>query len=220
MDISKFLTLTFRNLLIQKALTADTLVCISLTKLLCLTFLGYLRLELRDSQCKHLALMEMLARCIKNNLRWKLRQKMKEIAVPVDEPYRRLVVDYLNLVFGNTKQSEEYWDGVLKEDLRVNFPKSLSEEELSSSYSLKKAPLYVQRLRPFFVTCLSPVTGLMTTTCSLFLNESQQCLVCHGDSEPPELRISWCTSSGSSSRLLMSLYELSFGYFSPQGNAF
>ena len=63
----------------------------------------------------------MIARCIKNNLRWKLREKMKLIALPLEEPYRRLVIDYFNLVFGNTRISEEYWNQWLKKDLEVNF---------------------------------------------------------------------------------------------------
>lgn len=44
----------------------------------------------------------MCARLIKIHIRARLRQGMSELKLAVDEPYRLVVTDYLNLVFGNT----------------------------------------------------------------------------------------------------------------------
>jgi len=74
---------------------------------------------MKDQEFRKLMLLEIVARCIKNNLRWKLREKMKQIALPLEEPYRRLVIDYLNLVFGNTKNSDEYWDKWVKKMFKL-----------------------------------------------------------------------------------------------------
>ena len=78
-------------------------------------------MHITDAEFRQFILSEIVARCIKNNLRWKLREKMKQIALPLEEPYRRLVIDYLNVVFGNYKVSDEYWDKWLKQDLLMNF---------------------------------------------------------------------------------------------------
>jgi hypothetical protein len=98
---------------------------------------GKLRKHIKEPEFRSAILLEIVARCIKNNLRWKLREKMKQIALPLEEPYRRLVIDYLNLVFGNTKNSDEYWDTWLKKDVENNFSHSLTDEEKASSYHLK-----------------------------------------------------------------------------------
>ena len=56
----------------------------------------------------------MLARIIKVDIREQIRKKMKEIKVSIDEPYRILVTQHLNLVFSATKESDEYWDVTIK----------------------------------------------------------------------------------------------------------
>lgn len=98
---------------------------------------GLLRKYMNDDEFKQIVLAEIVARNIKNNLRFKLREKMKQLGLPLEEPYRRLVIDYLNLVFGNTKNSDEYWDEWLKKDLLFNFTDPLSEEESQPSFHLK-----------------------------------------------------------------------------------
>jgi hypothetical protein len=61
-----------------------------------------------ESEFKQIILMEIVARCIKNNLRWKFREKMKAIKLPMEEPYRLVVITYFNLVFGNHKTSDRF----------------------------------------------------------------------------------------------------------------
>eukprot|EP00029_Vermamoeba_vermiformis_P008493 TRINITY_DN3992_c0_g1_i1.p1 TRINITY_DN3992_c0_g1~~TRINITY_DN3992_c0_g1_i1.p1 ORF type:complete len:924 (-),score=198.60 TRINITY_DN3992_c0_g1_i1:32-2803(-) len=99
--------------------------------------IGLLRKNTQDPEFKRIMLIEMVARVIKNNLRFKLREKMKVLRLPLEEPYRRLVIDYFNLVFGNTKNSDSYWDDFLKKDLLINFPASLHTAEATKDHNLK-----------------------------------------------------------------------------------
>jgi len=49
---------------------------------------GLLRQYIKDEDCRRMILAEATARVIKNNLRFKLRGKMKLIKLPLEEPYR------------------------------------------------------------------------------------------------------------------------------------
>lgn len=100
-------------------------------------YMGLLRYQIDDLEFKEIILAEMLARVIKNNIRFKLREMMKQVKLPIEEPYRRLLIDYLNLVFGSTKESDAYWNKWLKEDLTMNFENALSEKEMSPEFNLK-----------------------------------------------------------------------------------
>jgi hypothetical protein len=78
--------------------------------------------KLRDSEfydCLLLLLVEMLARCVKNELRLLLRETMRAIKVPLEQPYTRLVIDHCNRVFGRSADSTLYWKTVLKQARRV-----------------------------------------------------------------------------------------------------
>jgi hypothetical protein len=45
-----------------------------------------------------------------NDLRYRLREKMHELRLPLEVPYRTLIIDFLNMVFGKaTKTCEKYW---------------------------------------------------------------------------------------------------------------
>ncbi|KAL6058241.1 Histidine kinase A [Balamuthia mandrillaris] len=52
---------------------------------------------------------EMAARVCKDYIRALLREKMKELKVPSEEPYRQLVLDLFNLFSGMSKHSENFW---------------------------------------------------------------------------------------------------------------
>src|SRR5690242_11072863 len=80
-----------------------------------------MRQFLISKEAKARVLIEILARCIKNNLRLRLRVKMKLLKKALEEPYRRLVINYMNCVFGNTEASETYWNKDLKDDIKRNF---------------------------------------------------------------------------------------------------
>lgn len=98
---------------------------------------GLLRKLIPEPEFKKIILLEITARCLKNTIRWKFRTKMREIGLPMEEPYRRLLINQMNLFFGATKNSDRYWDEMLKSDVQTNFPESLSPEEESPEFHLK-----------------------------------------------------------------------------------
>lgn len=98
-------------------------------------YIGVLRHHVVGNDLKTLLFVQMAARVIKNNLRLKLRlannpvafsrvcnprllflslatnrEKMKEIRLVLQEPLVRVVIDYLNTVFGESAVSDEYWN--------------------------------------------------------------------------------------------------------------
>jgi hypothetical protein len=97
------------------------------------------------SQCvestdlKMMLLVEMLARLLKTQIRQSLRETMRKLKVPLEQPYRRLVVDYLNLVFGESAKSDRYWDLRLKKKLLQKFARALTPAETLVGHNLKKA---------------------------------------------------------------------------------
>lgn len=105
--------------------------------------------------CRALVMVEMLARCIKQDLRTRLRNRMKQKKLPLEEPYRKLVLDYLNLVFGNSALSDEYWDtkiivsvqrhfpGMKKDDLRAWV--LATEKKLNTVQVEKKMVMYLEQ---------------------------------------------------------------------------
>lgn len=100
-------------------------------------YAGMLRKYISDEECSTFILAELVARAIKNNLRWRLREQHQILKLPLEEPYLRLVIDYLNLVFGNTAKSDEYWENFLKKDVAHNFEGTFSEEEEKPTWRLK-----------------------------------------------------------------------------------
>ena len=76
--------------------------------------------------CRHLLLLEMVARIIKAETNRKFReltQSLKEsgTTLAMEEPYRRVAIDYLNLVFGNSDESDQHWNGTLRTNLTKKF---------------------------------------------------------------------------------------------------
>ena len=54
-------------------------------------------------------LVEAVARVVKNELNMLMREKAKELGLPLEVPYRKVVVDYLNHVFGRGKSQDRWW---------------------------------------------------------------------------------------------------------------
>lgn len=46
---------------------------------------------------------------------------MRELQQPGDEPYKRIIIDELNLIFGEKLQSRLYWQESLKYTLKEKF---------------------------------------------------------------------------------------------------
>eukprot|EP01103_Thecamoeba_quadrilineata_P017072 TRINITY_DN5918_c0_g1_i1.p1 TRINITY_DN5918_c0_g1~~TRINITY_DN5918_c0_g1_i1.p1 ORF type:complete len:585 (+),score=95.88 TRINITY_DN5918_c0_g1_i1:3-1757(+) len=100
-------------------------------------YLGRLRAVCAHDNVKTLLFIHMAARVIKNCLRLRLREKMKELKVPLQEPCVRVVVDYLNLVFGESPASDAYWNSELKQGIHMKFEEGLSRKEAEAGYALK-----------------------------------------------------------------------------------
>eukprot|EP00008_Paramoeba_atlantica_P015514 CAMPEP_0201498548 /NCGR_PEP_ID=MMETSP0151_2-20130828/71691_1 /ASSEMBLY_ACC=CAM_ASM_000257 /TAXON_ID=200890 /ORGANISM="Paramoeba atlantica, Strain 621/1 / CCAP 1560/9" /LENGTH=330 /DNA_ID=CAMNT_0047890205 /DNA_START=6 /DNA_END=995 /DNA_ORIENTATION=- len=66
-------------------------------------------------------LIEAVARVIKNELNRKLREKVKELKLPLEVPYRQLAINFLNLVFGASAQQMEWWKETLPSLLSLHF---------------------------------------------------------------------------------------------------
>ena len=76
--------------------------------------------------CRHLLLLEMVARIIKAETNRKFREltqslKQSGTSLALEEPYRRVAIDYLNLVFGNSDESDQLWNNTLKTNLTKKF---------------------------------------------------------------------------------------------------
>jgi hypothetical protein len=79
------------------------------------------RRRVKMAEFRYVMLIEIVARVLKNNIRLRLRERMKKLKKPLEEPYRRLVINYMNLVFGNSENSEKYWNLCIKDDIQRNF---------------------------------------------------------------------------------------------------
>ena len=54
-------------------------------------------------------LSEMTARVLKNVLRHRLREQMRGLAFPGEEPYRQELIAYINVILGHHPESHDYW---------------------------------------------------------------------------------------------------------------
>ena len=61
------------------------------------------------SNCRALLLMEMVARVAKNDLRKRMRIMLNQVKRPLEQPFRNLVINYLNLVLGDSSISNDFW---------------------------------------------------------------------------------------------------------------
>lgn len=101
--------------------------------------LGRVRSLCKLPELRGLILVEVVARLLKSLMRLHLREMMKKLRVPLEQPYRRFAVDYLNLVFGSSEKSTRYWSERLKPKLRAKFSDCLTLEESADSFCLKLA---------------------------------------------------------------------------------
>merc|ERR1711963_1185889 len=63
----------------------------------------------------------MVARVMKKQLRSRMRMRMEMLTKPLELPHRILLVNYLNLAFGKSQLSTQYWDVDLKDELVAKF---------------------------------------------------------------------------------------------------
>lgn len=71
--------------------------------------------------CVILIMIEMAARSIKCLLRKRLRDHMRILQHPLEEPYIRVTREFLNVVFGSSEKSSIFWNSKLKNHIEQKF---------------------------------------------------------------------------------------------------
>lgn len=79
-----------------------------------------------------LILMAMIARVVKNQLSCIMRAQVKSHSqsIPGDQMLKQVAAAFFNMVFGNSKATQNFWDTTLKYKLSEYFPNSLTDAEL------------------------------------------------------------------------------------------
>lgn len=88
---------------------------------MCLCVLFFLTFVFFRFKYAKFLIAHMCARLIKIQIRSRLRARMAELKLAVDEPYRIAVTDYLNLVFGNSAASLDHWNNDIVAGLDQRF---------------------------------------------------------------------------------------------------
>eukprot|EP01091_Cochliopodium_minus_P016198 TRINITY_DN5993_c0_g1_i1.p1 TRINITY_DN5993_c0_g1~~TRINITY_DN5993_c0_g1_i1.p1 ORF type:complete len:1174 (+),score=399.27 TRINITY_DN5993_c0_g1_i1:76-3597(+) len=84
-------------------------------------YMGLIIKKMGRHKYKDAILVNMIARIIKNQIRALLRKEMYKEKLAIDEPYRIAVMDFLNLIFGNTEESVKFWSEVIVSQLKEKF---------------------------------------------------------------------------------------------------
>ena len=108
--------------------------------------MGYLMKAIREGvpddapgkqNAKALIFTEMAARTIRQETNAEFRLHMRLLGVPLEEPYRLLLMKYLNSAFGDSDKSTMYWNS-LRKRLAEKFGEfAFTEEELSEKFDLR-----------------------------------------------------------------------------------
>lgn len=101
--------------------------------------LGKIRAKVQTQRWREALLIEILARVIKNVIRENLRLQMKELKHPGLVPYRKAILDYLNLVLGNSPSSAIYWRTVFLEKIEALYEEALHHERSGNVIHLKNS---------------------------------------------------------------------------------
>jgi hypothetical protein len=100
-------------------------------------YLGLVRSHLSQEHWRSYLLLEIIARTLKNEFREQCRARMKEIQYISDSPFRRIAIEFINLVFHNSAESQNYWNSTLKSLINSKFQSGLSSAELNPKFDLK-----------------------------------------------------------------------------------
>lgn len=83
--------------------------------------LGLVWVSFKNPEWKRLALNQAVFRVAKKTLQSLMRKAMADTHLVTDEPFLRVIVSYLNFLFGDTKESTSYWNDELRWNLVKNF---------------------------------------------------------------------------------------------------
>jgi len=117
--------------IIIEATSKGTLLSFSLTEFMHsrginMRYLGLMLRHVRQEEERFkvattVIISEAIARVVKYFMRALLRRKMKQFTLPMEATYRSVVVEYMNLVFGWSAESEAHWNSMIKHQLRKKF---------------------------------------------------------------------------------------------------
>jgi hypothetical protein len=85
---------------------------------------------INDPLARLFVVAEGAARVIKNHLRHHLRTASEKMKIPMEAPYRQVVVDLLNQILSGNDSSLDYWTRELVPEMKLRF--SFSEFSLRS----------------------------------------------------------------------------------------
>jgi alpha-tubulin suppressor-like RCC1 family protein len=125
-----------------------------------LRYLGLVRSHVRDVALRDRMMVEMVARVIKEQLRVKMREALADTVLPLEDPRRQAVVKHMNLVFGDSSVSRQFWTTTLKKRLIEKYEGALSADEATDAYDMRSA---MQHLMPALFKRLVTVAGLRFT---------------------------------------------------------
>jgi hypothetical protein len=103
--------------------------------------LGFVRASVSNPEVRQMILMICITRVLKNKLNARLRDKLRKIKVPSEEPYRKVILAILNKVLD---YEGEWWTVTVKRYLKEKFVECLSPEEENELFDLR----YVSRHGP------------------------------------------------------------------------
>ena len=104
--------------------------------------LGLVRSHSKNKIINKFFLTEIAARVAKKILFGRMRQ----LTTSEDIEYRKLIIDYFNLLFDNSKECQDYWKSGIKNSLLKRFSAALTPEERDNSFDLRS----VLHMKPLF----------------------------------------------------------------------
>lgn len=113
-------------------------------------YLGLVALVMdEDSYQQTFVLAEIFSRLIKNDIRARMRTQMGLSQLPLDEPFISVLTNVLNLTFGTSSESANYWQGYLSPNLVSDFyipPKKASRDWKAILFARNTEPPLDRRL--------------------------------------------------------------------------
>eukprot|EP01117_Protostelium_nocturnum_P008758 TRINITY_DN313_c0_g1_i1.p1 TRINITY_DN313_c0_g1~~TRINITY_DN313_c0_g1_i1.p1 ORF type:complete len:1033 (-),score=371.42 TRINITY_DN313_c0_g1_i1:85-3183(-) len=79
---------------------------------LCVRHMGLIRNASKNYNMRRVLMSTVISRIARHDLREVMRSTMKEVRAPSDEPFKVVVVKYLNQLLGVSKSSKRYWNDI------------------------------------------------------------------------------------------------------------
>lgn len=118
-----------------------------------------------------MTLTEMVARVMKDEIKLRLRETMREVKIPSTEPYRSSVLAYLNRLF--VSKRDKCWHREMKMRVADKFLGALSHAEQVYSFNLLDALDFAQLFRR-----MEQLTGIRLKPDAVVLLEYGSSMLC------------------------------------------